>query len=292
MPSGPRFVPTGMPAKTWRDHLKFPVRVPSPPQPPIPDIPVETAWFDAAMCRNCGQQRTTPFCPNCGQKAAPRFIWRDLGKEGWERLRFFELKSVRTLTGLVTGPGRVARAYVMGRRTVYMHPIALLIALVAILVAVLAVNKYFGNYGFADSQVDAMAKRVVAYANWSFTLGIFAIFFGSWSVFRHRLGYNFVEHGVLAVYAQAIILAAIILNLLPTLYWRDPAFIAAHRAWSAWYLYAIKLAVVFLAYRQFFLLDLRRDWPRLALALSLYAAASWLLLRAYAAAILWLVTHG
>lgn len=251
---------------------------------------VNAAWFDAPVCRNCAAPRTTPFCPACGQKAAQRFAWRDIGKEGWDRLRFFELKSARTLARLVTGPGTVARDYVLGRRTEVMHPLALLVALVAVLVLVLAANRYFASLGAADSDVGRMAERVVAWANWSFTLGIFAIFLGGWTVFRRRLGYNAVEHAILAVYAQAIILAAIIVNLLPTLIWRDPAFVAAHRAASAWYLYLIKLAVVALAYRQFFRLDLRRDWPRLLLACLVYAGASWLLLRAYAAAILWLVT--
>lgn len=252
---------------------------------------LDAAWFAMPVCRNCAAPRNTPFCPDCGQKAAQRFVWRDIVGEAWDRLRFFELKSVNTVARLVTGPGTVARAYVRGQRTRYMHPLALLVALVAVLVLVLATNRYFAGLAAADSDVGRMAERVMAYANWSFTLGIFAIFAGSRTVFRRRLGYNATEHAVLAVYAQAIILAIIIVNLLPTLVWRDPVFVAAHRAASAWYLYAIKLAVVALAYRQFFLLDLRRDVLRLLLACLVYLATSWLLLRAYAAAILWLVSR-
>jgi hypothetical protein len=95
---------------------------------------------------------------------------------------------------------------------------------------------------------------------------------------------------VLAVYVQCIILAAIIVNMVPTLIWRDPAFVAGHRAASQYYLYAIKLVIVALAYRQFFLLDLRADWHRLALACVVYVVSSWLLLRALRRRILWLVT--
>ena len=257
---------------------------------PLPASSVDAAWFEAPVCRNCGSSRDTPFCPRCGQKAAKRFVWRDIAKESWDRLRFFELKSLKTLARLVTAPGTVARNYVMGRRTAYMHPLTLLVALVAVLVLILAANRYFDLSGFADRDLDRMAERVMAYANWSFSLGIVAIFAGSWSSFRRRCGYNAVEHAILAVYAQAIILAAIIINMLPTLIWGDPGFVAAHRAASQYYLYAIKLAIVTVAYRQFFLLDLRSDWPRLLLACLLYAGVSWLLLRAYAAAVLWLVT--
>ena len=260
------------------------------PAPVIPPVAVDDSWFDAGVCRNCGAALATPHCGACGQKAAVRLSTRDMGREGWDRIRLFELKSARTLLRLVTAPGRVARDYVMGRRHAYTNPLALLIALVAILVVMLAANRYFIVAGGGDAMVDRMAARVMAWANWSFSLGIVAIFAGSWSVFRRRLGYNAIEHAVLAVYCQALILAAIVVNMLPTLVWRDPAFVLWHKQASQYYLYAIKLAVVAVAYRQFFLLDLRRDWSRLLMACAIYLAASWALLRLYAAAILWMMT--
>ncbi|RYD57527.1 MAG: DUF3667 domain-containing protein [Sphingomonadales bacterium] len=199
--------------------------------------------------------------------------------------------SAKTLGRLILSPGKVARDYVMGRRARHMHPLKLLVALVAMLVLVLAAGQYFQVYHFSgqNAEVDRMAQRVMAYANWSFSLGIVAIFIGA-RVFGRRLGYNAIEHAVLAVYCQNLILAMIILNLLPTLIWPDPAFVLWHKTASQYYLYAIKLAVVAIGYSQFFLLDLRRDWPRLLTACLIYAAVSWLLLRAYALAIFWLVT--
>lgn len=258
----------------------------------MPDGPVEDGWFDAPLCRNCGAALSTPYCCQCGQKAAKRLVWRDIGKETWDRLRLFEIKSARTIGRLLVSPGTVARDYVLGRRSAHMHPLTLLIALVALLVLVLAANNYFEHYGFAgeDSDVDRMAQRVMAYANWSFSIGIFAIFFGSWTVFRGRLGYNFVEHAVLSIYCQIIILAVIIVNLLPTLVWRSPEFILWHKAAAQYYMSAVKLAIVAVAYKQFFRLDLRADWPRLLAACLVYLALSWALLRLYALAILWLVT--
>lgn len=259
---------------------------------PIPATPVDPAWFDAPICRNCSAPLETPHCGQCGQKAAKRLGTGDVGRETWDRVRFFEWQSLRTVLRLIVSPGRVAREYVMGRRSRYMHPLKLLVALVAILVLMLAVNRYFGTYAFAgkDSTVDRMAERVMAYANWSFSLGIIAIFAGSWAVFRKRLGYNIIEHAVLAIYCQSIILAGIIVNMLPTLVWHSPAFVLAHKAASFYYVFAFKLWVAGAAYKQFFLLDIAKDWPRLFAAVAIFAILSWALLRVYAFAILWLVT--
>ena len=248
------------------------------------------AWFDAPVCRNCGAPLTTPFCGQCGQKRATRFTWRDLGKESWDRLRFFEFKSVHTLGRLVTAPGTVAREYVLGRRTAHMHPLTLLLALVALLVVELATNRYFGRFaGGRDVRVDAMAERVLAWANWSFSIGIVAIFATSLAVFRRRLDTNALEHAVLAIYVQGLILGVIIVNLWPTLIWRDYAFLLWHKQVSQYGVPAIKVLIVVAAFRQFFLLDWRRDWARLLAAAVLFTGINWLLLRVYAAAILWLV---
>lgn len=257
---------------------------------PLADRAAAAAWFGAPLCRNCGAIVDAPFCGRCGQKRATRLSLADAGREGWERLRVFDKDQARTLGTLIVSPGRVARDYVLGRRAAYIHPLKLLVALVAVLVLVLAANRYFAAAG-ADGDVARMADRVMAYANWSFTLGIFAILLGSILGFGRRLGYNAIEHGVLAVYCQNLILAIVILNLLPTLVWRDPAFVQAHRQASAYYLYPIKLAVVAVGYAQFFRLRLAHDWPRLALACCIYLAASWALLRVYAAAILLIVSR-
>ena len=261
--------------------------------PPLPDVAVTAEWFEPPLCRNCGAARTTPYCPACGQKAAKRYVWRDVGKETWERLRLFEILSLRTLGRLLLTPGSTARDYVMGRRSAHMHPLKLLVALVAALVLLLAANQYFGHYGFAgrNDDVDRMAQRVMAYANWSFSLGIVAIFVASSLVFRSRLGYNAIEHAVLAVYCQNIILAVIIVNLLPTMIWRSPEFIVWHKTASQYYIFAIKVLIVAVAYTQFFLLKLRTDWLKLLSACLVFAGLSWLLLRLYALAILWIVSR-
>lgn len=261
--------------------------------PAIPDVPVTDGWFERSECPNCGVTTTTAYCGGCGQKAAQRFIWRDIRKESWERLRLFEFQSLRTLGRLVVAPGTVAREYVLGRRAVHMHPLKLLVATVAVLVLLLAASQYFAVYAAvgSDAVVKRMAEQVLAYSNWSFSLGILAIFAAAWTVFRRRLGYNAIEVAVLAIYCQSIILALIIVNLLPTLIWRSPDFILAHKAASQNYVPVVKMIIVAVAYRQFFLLKLRENWPTLLLACILFGALNWALLRLYALAILWLVSR-
>lgn len=280
-----------MPNFRWVADAVLPPR--AEPGPVVPGGAVETAWFEDGACCNCGARFDTPYCGQCGQKAAGRFLWKDIAAETWDRVRLFEFDSLRTIGRLFVSPGTVAREYVLGRRTGHVHPLKLLLMLIAVLVLILAANRYFGVHGYAgrSDDVDRMAQQVMAYANWSFSIGIVAIFLGGWAVYRKRLGYNAVEHGVLAVYCQSVILALIILNLLPTMIWDDPAFILRHKAASSYYIPAIKLAIVAVAYRQFFLIDLKTGWPRLLVACLIYLGLSWVLLRLYAAAILWLVSR-
>ncbi len=264
-----------------------------PRGPAVPDIPVSDDWFGQSTCRNCGATMMTTYCGGCGQKVARRFVWRDIRTETWDRLRLFELQAVRTLGKLIVSPGMVAREYVLGRRAAYMHPLKLLVVTVAILVLLLASNQYFNVYAEVDRDgvVKRMASQVLAYSNWSFSLGILAIVASALIVFRRRLNYNLIELTVLAIYCQSIVLAFISVNLLPTLIWHDPAFILAHKAASQIYIPMLKTLIVAVAYRQFFLLSWRTDWPRLLLACIIFSAINWTLLRIYAWAILWLVSR-
>ncbi|HYM86376.1 MAG TPA: hypothetical protein VET30_06520, partial [Pseudoxanthomonas sp.] len=163
-----------------------------------------------------------------------------------------------------------------------------------LLVLMLNYNHFFAHHGYstrADVQIDRMTELVQGYANWSFTTGIFAIFAASCLVYRRRLGYNMLEHAVLAVYCQILVIVANLLNLLPTLVWNTPDFIASYKAASQYYMYAVKVLIIALAFKQFFLVDTRREWPRLVAALLVYLAISWLLLRLFAYTILFLVRH-
>lgn len=255
---------------------------------------VGPAYFAAAVCRNCGAALDAPYCGQCGQKKAARLGWGELRRETWQQWRLFEMIAPRTLWRLASKPGLVAREYVLGRRKDHMHPLKLLAVVVALLLLMLNANQLFRHHQYSareDAQVARMAELVQGYANWSFGLSLLAIFLASLLVFRRRLGYNAMEHAVLAVYCQIVIIAAQLLSLSPTLAWTDPGFVAHYKSLSGQWMYAVKLLVVGLAFRQFFVLGMKRDWPRLLVALALYAGISWLLLRAYAYAILRIVQY-
>src|SRR5690606_19040371 len=120
-----------------------------------------------------------------------------------------------------------------------------------------------------------------SYGKWSFSLGIAAILAASLAAFPRRLGYNPIEHLVLAAYCHAVILLLVILNMLPLMFDPQPAFVAAHKLASSYYMFAVKAIVVGVAFTQFFMLDLRREGWRLLLAVALFVAANWALTTAY-----------
>ncbi len=241
--------------------------------------PYGQAHFSAPICRNCGGALLTPFCGACGQKRVGRLGARSIGQEAWESWRWFELSLVRGALRMLRAPGTVAREYVQGARTRHVHPLKLLAAAIAVLLLVLGRARYLDS---ANRHVNQAMELVRSYANWSFSLGIIAIALASLLAFHRRGGFNRVEHLVLAAYTHFLIICASIANLLPTLWIRSPEFLVAHKRAAAAYMGAIEVAIVMLAFAQFFRIDWRRDAWRLALAAVIFLAAKWALMRLYA----------
>lgn len=235
--------------------------------------------FALPQCHNCGQRIDTPYCPACGQKRAERFRLNTIASEAWDKVRVFDFATLRAIWRTLTGPGKVAREFVLGARKKHVHPLKLLLIAIGVLLLLLAQSRYLDSVNAEVSRAMALAQT---YGQWSFSIGIVAILSASALIFRQRLGYNFTEHLVLAIYGHFLIILASIANLLPTLLWRAPGFLAAHKAWSAWYMDGVEMLIVGIAYRQFFLLDWKRHWWRLLLAVLLFAGIKWLLLRGFA----------
>lgn len=246
----------------------------------------DPAWFAAPACRNCGTAFDTPFCPACGQKRATRLGVRDLGREAWERWRVFEFDAARSGWRLVTGPGRVARDYVLGARKRHVHPLKLLLIAIACLIVVQNTGGYLRHGGAEMAPVFATLQR---WANWSFSLGIVAMLASSLLLFPRRFGYNAIEHMVLAAYCQCLVIGLSVLNLLPTLVWNDPGFLRAHRGVAPLYLHPLGALLVGVALAQFFGLDLRRDGWRVVVAVAAYLAIDWVLVKLFSRAIVRLV---
>ena len=245
------------------------------PATAVPDRP----HFDAPACHNCGAGLATPYCGQCGQKRARRFGTRNLGAEAWQSYRWFEMSLLRGAWRLLCAPGTVAREYVLGARTRHVHPLKLLLAAVGVLLLVLARSRYLDS---ADVHVTRAMELVRSFANWSFSLGFVAIAFASMVAFNRRGGYNRVEHLILAAYAHFFVICASIVNLLPTLLYRDPAFLQFHKRWSWAWMGVIEVAIVLVAFHQFFRAGWRRDGWRFVFAGLLFLASKWALLRLYA----------
>lgn len=246
---------------------------------PIAAPVLTDAHFSAPLCHNCGQPLDSPFCPACGQKRAERFRVTTIASEAWDKVRVFEFSTLAAIWRTLVGPGRVAREFVLGARKKHVHPLKLLLIAIGVLLLVLAQSNYLDS---ANAQVSRAQALMHSYGQWSFSIGIVAILATSCLVFWRRLGYNFTEHLVLAIYGHFLIILASIANKLPTLVWRTPEFLEAHKAWSVWFMDAVGVLIVAVAFQQFFLLDLRRQWWRLLLAVLLFVGIKWLLLRGFA----------
>lgn len=89
-----------------------------------------------ASCLNCRTTLTGRYCSRCGQReAASRFRWRDLARDVLGQFADLDHPWLRTIRDVTIDPGGTARAFVDGRRVVYVSPLkyafyALLITLI------------------------------------------------------------------------------------------------------------------------------------------------------------------
>ena len=241
-------------------------------------------YFEAPICRNCGAERKTAYCSQCGQKRLERLGLPDLGAEIWKKLRVFELDMLRAGLTVLFRPGIMARHYVLGRRKTYLHPLTLLFATVVALLVLLEATGYFA---VADETLSKALALVIAYSNWSFSLGLFAIFVATLTLFG--FGFNLIELLVLAAYTQSCVLLFNMIGLLPLAVWRGAEALALHKAVAGPVLDTIECSIVALAMAQFFALDWSRHWPRLLIATGAFFVAKKLLIHLYAMAVIRLV---
>ena len=263
---------------TTRDMLRGLVPRGSAIQLAQTDAPVDDAHFAAALCRNCGIERHTPHCGACGQKAVARFSLQDVGSEAWQSWRLFELSLLHAALRLARAPGMVAREYVLGARKRHVHPLKLLLVAVAALVLLLGKTGYLTA---GQTELSGQMQVVAAWARWSFSLGLLAVLAATGTVLHRRGGYNAVEHLVLAVYVQCVVIAANALNLLPLLMLDAGHWAAPWRQIASWYMTPLELLVVAVACRQFFHLHWRRDALRIAAVLAVFYLSKKALLLAY-----------
>ena len=253
--------------------------------PPVPER-LAAAHFEASVCRNCGGELATPHCPACGQAKAKRLGTTDLRAEAWEKIRWFEASLIWAGLKVVLQPGRVARDYVLGARASHTNPLKLLLAAIVLLLLVVYQTDYLGS---TNATLSKAIVLVQSYSKWSFSLGLVAVFLASSLVFWRVRGFNLVEHLVLATYTHFVILVASILSIAPLLFHSTPELVKWHRSWSGSTMTFVEAGIVFLAFTQFFAIDVRRQWWRPALGALTYVLVKKGLLTLYARAVIKIV---
>lgn len=251
-----------------------------PPQNP------DAAHFAAPVCHNCGADSTTPFCGRCGQKRAHRLDLGVVRAEAWQSYRVFEFGIVAAAWRLAHSPGHIAREFVLGARARHVHPLKLLLVAIGLLLLVLMRANHLASQ---DANLGQAMELVRAYANWSVSLGVFAITASSLLVLRWGQPFNLTEHLVLGVYVHFLVIVANIIVWLPALAFRAPWFLALHKQFMAWPMDGIEALIVLFAFRQFFRFDGHRHAWRLLLAAGSYVAIKYLLVRLYSMVVIKIV---
>lgn len=80
----------------------------------------------SGVCLNCGAPLEGPFCAQCGQRAVPAYpTLREYAGDAWEEMSGLDGRFARTLSTLITKPGRLTVDTLEGRRAHYIKPLRL-----------------------------------------------------------------------------------------------------------------------------------------------------------------------
>ena len=157
-------------------------------------------------CENCSNSFEGKFCNQCGQKATvKRITLKSVFAELIKKITIWDKGLMYTTVQLMTGPGRMAYAYIQGRRVNFTKP------LTYILLTVTASMYFFPKKDF-EQVMNAGAKKqatVFQSADWLFSnMGIIYLFllpFLAWVSrwFNRKSRFNFAEQFVFYAYLMA-----------------------------------------------------------------------------------------
>jgi Protein of unknown function (DUF3667) len=88
-------------------------------------------------CPSCRQPITTPYCPSCGERPrSPRDLTlRGLVDQAFEAFTNIDGRLLRSVRCLIVRPGALTAAFIEGRRTPYLGPVALFLVANAVFFA-------------------------------------------------------------------------------------------------------------------------------------------------------------
>ena len=155
------------------------------------------------QCKNCNQtiQDDQSYCPHCGQKSdVTRLNFKQLIKDIWIAFSNTDEGFLLLIKELVYKPGKVARAYVSGRRKHYFNPFSYLAIMVAIaLFFILRFESYGIDYSLMKTQDLEFLRFTFQYFNLFifFTCPVYALVI--WIFFSGNQ-MNYAENLVLSAY--------------------------------------------------------------------------------------------
>ncbi len=155
------------------------------------------------QCKNCNQtiQDDQSYCPHCCQKSdVTRLNFKQLIKDIWIAFSNTDEGFLLLIKELVYKPGKVARAYVSGRRKHYFNPFSYLAIMVAIaLFFILRFESYGIDYSLMKTQDLEFLRFTFQYFNLFifFTCPVYALVI--WIFFLGNQ-LNYAENLVLSAY--------------------------------------------------------------------------------------------
>ena len=133
--------------------------MPRPIQPQSPPAPVSPP----PNCLNCGAAvpKDDVFCGKCGQEnEATAVSFAAMVREAWDEFIKIDRKLLDTLRFLVFRPGYLTGEYVQGRRTAYLSPFKMYLAVSAVFFLVWGLIVPFDRLNDLPAQAAAMDKRL------------------------------------------------------------------------------------------------------------------------------------
>jgi len=168
-------------------------------------------------CLNCNSPLQDNYCAHCGQKASTHrlsmkhFFVHDLVHGIWH----LDKGIIYTLRGAVLAPGKVAKAYISGKRVGHYNVITLLLML-------FAVTFYLQHHLGHTNLYLEVRDRYGAVKQYPASIGVKSIVFSfvpifalsAWMYFK-RVRYNYTEHLVAATFTLiGVLVIQLVLNLL------------------------------------------------------------------------------
>ncbi|MRI01472.1 DUF3667 domain-containing protein [Kriegella sp. EG-1] len=136
-------------------------------EPKLPKKSTSKLEYRGIECRNCGQslRLTDKYCPNCSQaNNTKKLSVSDFLDEFFASLISYDSKLLRTLSAMLTRPGKITLDYIKGKRASYTNPFRFLLSLT--IIYFLMIN-FGGNYSNWDKYGSSSTEPfLIRLSNW------------------------------------------------------------------------------------------------------------------------------